>query len=467
MTFKYISAHCCVFFGALKLIRFSNWGIRRNQNSLREQRIILTLFLLSSSLAQADNITPLASEAYALDRILQVAVTCRYTAQLLEGQREGLELDPAAFGLKSETVLGTATIINSDGYVVTSKHLLDSFKEEESSYTDELGNVLFKYVCKEEDITMAFQGFGPYNGQRSFEEALNSRSVSKRYDALMTKVSRGNGGLFRYYCYSKDSIENNPENGLPTHNFGFAYIKPDRNNPAPEAPFTSGSGNVRITSGPSLQRGVIQMTQSTIEGMSGGPVVDQKNRLIGINKGFRRLDPESRPVLERNFFVPIQKFNEFLRESGESNCKLDEVKPQMISSPSSSTTFDEPCVNSLRGIDPERIKDIETNSGSMLVINSQQTKKKPFALLLRDNRKLLGIITLNVFTENGMFKIASIVNSDCQEIGSFSNISRRGDKNTLQNWDTLEVSINRKIYHLRVGYDSGEVSINYFRETVE
>jgi len=425
-----------------------------------------TTLVLGCSLAQANDVVPLTSTEYARERTLQAIVTCTYTPELVEGHREGLILDPAIPEPKKRTVLGTATIIKFDGHVVTSKHLFDSFKEEQGSYTDELGEIRFRYVCKEEDIQITFQD----RNKNLFEEAPNSRNLSERYDVVMTKFLRGNSGLFSHYCYSNESIENSPKNGLPIYNFGFAYLKYDKKNPTPETFFTGNGGYVKTTTGPTLQHGVIQMTQNTIKGMSGGPVVDHNNRLIGINKGFRRLDPENRSTLERNFFVPIQKFNQFLRENGENNCGLDDDRHPALTTttPTNPAISDEECINKhLASIDSTRIEEIETGSGSLTIIGSHQTKKKPFSLIMRENRQLLGAVTLNFFAGSDVFKVASIIDNKCQKIESFSNASRRSNKSTLQNWDTLEVKINGKIYHLRIGHDSSEVSVNYFREVVE
>ncbi|CAA6807466.1 MAG: Unknown protein [uncultured Thiotrichaceae bacterium] len=116
----------------------------------------------------------------------------------------------------------------------------------------------------------------------------------------------------------------------------------------------------------------------------------------------------------------------------------------------------------LQGIAPDRISRLETGSTDQTLLGANQTKEKPLAIILSDNRKLMGAIRLNVFPDNHLFKIESVVNQRCEQIETFKNATRSGDKHSLPNWDTLSLELEDNTYSLRLGHDSGEVSVSHF-----
>ena len=107
----------------------------------------------------------------------------------------------------------------------------------------------------------------------------------------------------------------------------------------------------------------------------------------------------------------------------------------------------------------ENVKFIEVGSRNLRIKLNNEEK---LTLLLRDNKKILGLIVLNTFTQNKLFKIKYFIDNNCNQIRYFFNSSVGGDNNILHDWDTLGIVIDGNKYFLRLGYVSGSVEINTF-----
>jgi hypothetical protein len=66
-------------------------------------------------------------------------------------------------------------------------------------------------------------------------------------------------------------------------------------------------------------------------------------------------------------------------------------------------------------------------------------------------------LTFILFEDDELFKIGSVVDASCQAV-EYGN-ERGGARDTLQNWDALEVKTATAVYYLRFGYFSGEVEL--------
>ncbi|MCK5916954.1 MAG: hypothetical protein KAG34_00920 [Cocleimonas sp.] len=123
------------------------------------------------------------------------------------------------------------------------------------------------------------------------------------------------------------------------------------------------------------------------------------------------------------------------------------------------------CLNTyLKNTLPERIIKIEAGAHDVNIIGNQQTKDKPIALILEENKKTVASLIFSVFTNNQIFKIDSIVDHNCKKIETFSSDSGGGNKYVLQNWGELTIRTNNKKYSIRLEYISGRVSVNHFYE---
>jgi len=111
---------------------------------------------------------------------------------------------------------------------------------------------------------------------------------------------------------------------------------------------------------------------------------------------------------------------------------------------------------------PDRKSTVEVGTSDKTVLSASQTKTAPIALLFNENRETFGGITFNVFASDNLFKVDAIIDANCQPIEQYANVSRGGDKNVFQNWDTLQMTMNNQSYMLTLGYSEGEVEVNAF-----
>jgi hypothetical protein len=111
----------------------------------------------------------------------------------------------------------------------------------------------------------------------------------------------------------------------------------------------------------------------------------------------------------------------------------------------------------------DRVVPVETGSQDQDVLGPHQTKSQPIALLFTDNQIPLGAIVFNFINSSELFKVQTIVDGECQPITSFANDSIAGSPSTLQNWNTLGITIGVGRYALRLGHSDGVIEVNYFR----
>jgi hypothetical protein len=112
------------------------------------------------------------------------------------------------------------------------------------------------------------------------------------------------------------------------------------------------------------------------------------------------------------------------------------------------------------GIPEDRLDPVEAGTADFDAITANQPKTGPFGLALTNNGAAIGAIRLNYFPDNALFKIESIVDERCAQIDDYENISRGGDPNVLQNWDTVRMQLGGKFYDLRIG-ESTTIRLNF------
>ena len=91
-----------------------------------------------------------------------------------------------------------------------------------------------------------------------------------------------------------------------------------------------------------------------------------------------------------------------------------------------------------------------------------ESKLQKATLVLRENNKQIALVLLNALADNKMFKIDSVIDSSCEKISTYFNHSVGGDKQTLNDWETLGLSTDGNTYFLRLGYVDGLIEINKF-----
>ena len=105
-------------------------------------------------------------------------------------------------------------------------------------------------------------------------------------------------------------------------------------------------------------------------------------------------------------------------------------------------------------IDPSRQMSIEVGAaGQDYSILSEDISKKdsigPIGIRLTQNAKMVAAISFLFFNDSHMFKLISVVDSNCQAVTGYSNVEHGGDPNSLQDSDTLRIDLSQGSFSLR------------------
>lgn len=108
-------------------------------------------------------------------------------------------------------------------------------------------------------------------------------------------------------------------------------------------------------------------------------------------------------------------------------------------------------------IEPDRQISIEVGvTDQDYYILSQDLSKKdtlgPLGIRLTQNAKLISAISFLFFTDSHLFKITSVVDSNCQAVTEYSNVDRGGDPSVLQDSNTLKIVLTEGSFSLRFIY---------------
>lgn len=103
------------------------------------------------------------------------------------------------------------------------------------------------------------------------------------------------------------------------------------------------------------------------------------------------------------------------------------------------------------GVGAERIVTLEDGTHDRDIIQVDQPKDEPIDIKFTQNSRALGALTLLPFPTDNLFKVQDVVDAQDRPVVEYSNASRGGPKDTLQNWDILHVRFENKLYLLRVG----------------
>ena len=108
------------------------------------------------------------------------------------------------------------------------------------------------------------------------------------------------------------------------------------------------------------------------------------------------------------------------------------------------TSGDEKCLTQyFADIDSARLKSIEVGAVQSVRLSSDELASKellgPFGIKLTQNGKMIGAFTFLFFPQSGLFKLTSIVDSNCQTVpeSEYSNTSNSGDPNAIRNFSHL------------------------------
>lgn len=106
------------------------------------------------------------------------------------------------------------------------------------------------------------------------------------------------------------------------------------------------------------------------------------------------------------------------------------------------TSSDESCLKQyFADIDSAKLESIEVGADKYVYLSSDELASKeflgPFGIKLTQNGKMIGAFTILFFPDSKLFKLTSIVDSNCQQILGYSNTSNSGDPNAIRNFNHL------------------------------
>jgi hypothetical protein len=160
----------------------------------------------------------------------------------------------------------------------------------------------------------------------------------------------------------------------------------------------------------------------------------------------------------------IANWEKIVRPKPPDGPTSSKIAPVNKLTPQPSISDPQACLTEfLQSVPNDRITTLENGTYDQQIIGPHQSKDEAIALRLEENKEYVGAIKLQFYSNNAMFKIDSVVDSECQPVESFENRSRGGDKHVIQNYDELEIRFKRGVYALRFGYDAGRINVNFTR----
>ncbi len=106
-----------------------------------------------------------------------------------------------------------------------------------------------------------------------------------------------------------------------------------------------------------------------------------------------------------------------------------------------------------QGIAGDRIYPVETGAQDLQLIRPDQSIAEPIGIRFTDFGQTIGAIKFQYFASNQVFKVFSVVDAGCAAVQDYSNATRGGAQNMLQNFDTLQMRLGNANYQLRLEYD--------------
>jgi len=120
------------------------------------------------------------------------------------------------------------------------------------------------------------------------------------------------------------------------------------------------------------------------------------------------------------------------------------VKTSLTPLSSVVTSSDESCLKQyFADIDSAKLESIEVGADKYVYLSSDELASKeflgPFGIKLTQNGKMIGAFKVLFFPDSKLFKLTSIVDSNCQPISEseYSNTSNSGDPNAIRNFSHL------------------------------
>ena len=125
------------------------------------------------------------------------------------------------------------------------------------------------------------------------------------------------------------------------------------------------------------------------------------------------------------------------------------------------TSGDEKCLTQyFADIDSAKLKSIEVGAQQSVRLSSDELASKeflgPFGIKLTQNGKMIGAFTILFFPDSKLFKLTSIVDSNCQPILGYSNTSNSGDPNAIRNFNKLLFQLAEAQFEMEFQFNTND-----------
>ena len=234
---------------------------------------------------------------------------------------------------------GSGAIISSDGYIVTNAHVVEATQKKDEDIANEAFEQLVSIVADyfKVDYETAYNYMVAYTQYTDIQRVLKvvlpggdvldgevksyGAPINEGKDVAVLKIEGKN--LPTIPLGNSDDIQNQDNiwvSGYP------AAADSDLLSPDSSLVSSMTSGQISATSKKTEQGSpVIQINAAATHGNSGGPVINDKGKLIGLLT-FRGDTVNGQEVQGFNFAVPVNTVREFVNQAGVRNTKSETDK---------------------------------------------------------------------------------------------------------------------------------------------
>lgn len=100
------------------------------------------------------------------------------------------------------------------------------------------------------------------------------------------------------------------------------------------------------------------------------------------------------------------------------------------------------------GIPQGRLAPVEAGTTAFDIVTSSEPKAGPMGLRFTDHGRTVGGIKVTWYPVNEIFRVEAVVDANCRRVEDYANLVDRGQKDVLQNNDTLRIRLAGRYYEL-------------------
>jgi hypothetical protein len=102
------------------------------------------------------------------------------------------------------------------------------------------------------------------------------------------------------------------------------------------------------------------------------------------------------------------------------------------------------------GIPQGRLAPVEAGTSAFDIVTSSEPKAGAIGLRFTDHGRTVGGIKVTWYPVNDIFRVESVVDAGCRPVGDYANVVDRGQKDVMENSDTLRIRLAGHPYELRL-----------------